>query len=369
MPTLSTDRTVRVGDRPLARCEGGQAEQSPFGSAGTFADGFLSHSFLPLCEPSAELPEEQITTEGFFKSLGYLCCHYGLKPFDVSAMAYPANVLLATWQVRRQVKKQGRRRDLAIIEQEDGQVTLKVTETLNTGNTLFYIPVITLFHWHNQRKNRKTAELLLGICAYLFNEVGVPYFRDPDTYMQGNYEMIQQWVDDDCGDMDKDDLNKHQNDLNKVYHFGDLMEKRIKSKVNLEQLAVRTENFKVTSDFQRAVKDLAIRTLSIWDHYPKRNIYQQANYPEVGDEGYDEDYYNFLHIHEYVGFIGDTHSCLYDSMMDMINNDLNERAKVIEPQVTTLFDSPTLAYQDTLRYEHEVFELISDLCTLLNELP
>ena len=369
MSTLSANRRIRIGTQPIARCEGSTAKQAPLSPEGHPADGFLKHRFLPLCEPSLYVPDEETVTGGFFQSLGYLCRHYRIEPMDVSALAYPANVLLATWQLRRQFKKQGRHRQLQVVEQDNGEVQLKVTETLDTGNTLFYIPVIPLYHWHNKRQNRKTAELLLGVCAYFFYEAGVPYFRDPDTYMEGNYAMMQDWVDDDCGDMDSDDLNRHQSDLNRIYHYGDRMERRVKSKTNLKKLAERVAVFTPANEFQAEVKNLAERTLRVWAQYPNRNIYQNEHHPDFDEEDFDDDYYNFLHMHEYVGFIGEASSALYDSMMDMINNDLNERSKILEPQVSTVFDTLQMPYQDSLGYEQEAFDLISELCTLLNELP
>jgi hypothetical protein len=57
MQTLSAITGVQQGPRPLTRCEGGPPEQIPVSPCGFTADGFLSHRFLPLYEPAAELPE------------------------------------------------------------------------------------------------------------------------------------------------------------------------------------------------------------------------------------------------------------------------------------------------------------------------
>lgn len=367
MHTLQPTRTIRAVTQPTARCKGSAAQQTPLCPAGTPADGFLKHRFLPLCEPAKDLPEAKMAERGFFKSLGHLSGHYGLTPLEVGGFSYPANVLLSYWDVRRKLKIKGRYRDLLIGEQ-DGKVSLTVKETIDTGHTLFYIPVVPLCHWHSKRQNRKTAELLLSVCSYLYFEAGVPYFRDEDSYLGGSYAMMEDWITNDRGEMDEEDYQKHRSDLNIVNHFGDLMERRIKAKINLQKLAERVEAFKVRTPFQQDCLDLAKRTLAVWRAYPKANLYMNEHEPEMDDEDYDDDYYSYLHIAEYVGFIGKTGGHLYESMMDMANNDFNERSKVLEPQVATAFAKKPKKYADVLGYEAEVFDIISELSTLLDQL-
>ena len=368
MSTLSANTTIRGGTQPFTRCTGSQAQQAPFRTAGTPADGFLSYRFLPLCEPADELPGAKMAEKGFFKSLAHLSRHYGIEPMNVSDFAYPANILLAYSDVSQKIKTKGRARDLMIAEQH-GNIGLTVKESIDTGHTLFYIPVLPLYEWHSKRQNRKTAELLIGICAYLYIHAGVPYYRDEDSYLGGSYAMMEDWVNDDMGDLDEEDKNRYQSNLNKVHYFGDVMGRRIGAKLNLEKLEERINSFKVNTTFQADCHDLAKRTLSLWLDHPKANLYRNEPIPDVDDEDYSYDGYQDLHIAEYVGFIGETKSYLYDSMMDMINGDLNERANLFEPQISTDFSTKPQSYSHSLAYEAEVFAIICDLCDLLNDLP
>jgi len=108
--------------------------------------------------------------------------HYGFEPIDTTPFAYPANVLIAQLDARNKIKAKGRFRNVLVIERDRGGVAIEVSETLDIGNTLFYIPVIPLYLWHNYRKNRKTAELLLSVCTYLYRHAIVPYYRNERSY-------------------------------------------------------------------------------------------------------------------------------------------------------------------------------------------
>src|ERR1700743_3060911 len=67
MQTLSADRSIRTTPRQTPRFRGSQGKQTGLGSTGDAAYGFLSHHFLPLCEPRAVLPEAANVEGGFFQ--------------------------------------------------------------------------------------------------------------------------------------------------------------------------------------------------------------------------------------------------------------------------------------------------------------
>ena len=55
------------------------------------------------------------------------------------------------------------------------------------------------------------------------------------------------------------------------------------------------------------------------------NIYQHLTPIEEDD---DDEYYGNgkIKVNDYISFIGETSSCVYESMMDMLNDDFNERS-------------------------------------------
>jgi len=324
---------------------------------------------MPLCAAGQHLPPETKVVGDFDKSLRYLAKYYGFTPLDVSAYGYPANVLLAHWDAIKHVRTAGRRSDLQIAEKPDGTVCLHLTETIDTGSTLYYIPLIPLYRFGLCKSHRRTADLLLSVCAYLFQQAGVPHYRDPDSYLSGSYEMHDEWVEEQKGELEDDGYAHYRSDLNAAYHYGDLMGRRIAAKKQLELLPDRIAGFLPRNDFQRECLELAQRTLALWRQHPKANIYQHEFEPDPDDEDYEDDYYSYLHIHEYVGFIARADGHLYETLMENINNDFNERSKLLEPEQKTCFDTARLKRQDILAYEAEAFSIISQLCNLLNELP
>jgi hypothetical protein len=351
METLSADRPICEQPRQAARCPGSAGKQTGFSSAGNVAHGFLSHRFLPLCEPSAILPEAKNVEGGFFKSLGHLA------------------ELMAHFDAGRKIKVGGRYRDVMIMEQDESRVELIVSETLNIGNTIFYIPVIPLYHWHSKRKNRKTAELLLSVCTYLF-QAGVPYYRDEESYLFYNYEILTDWIEDDRAQMDEDDYRGHRNGLNRATHFGDLMERRIKSPLQLSQMRDRLQNFVVRTAFDLNVLELAETTFNLWQRFPEKGLFSNACIPDAdpGEDEYD-DHYSVLHLGEYVGFIAEQTGILNESLMNMVNNDFNEKTRVQEPECRINFGKKGTYRPEALDYEHQLFDIISELTCLLNELP
>lgn len=369
MQTLSADRSIRSQPQQTARCKGGKREQTNLGSAGYAAYGFLNHCFLPLCEPSALLPNAENVEGGFFKSLGHMAEHYGFEPMGTEQFVYPANILMAHFDASRKIKVTGRYRDLMITEQEDGTTGLVVSETLDIGNTIFYIPVVPLYYWHRECKNRKTAELLLSVCAYLL-QAGVPYYRDEESYHHYNYEILSDWIEDDRAQMDEEEYNAHRNGMNRAIHFGDLMERRIKSPVQLAQMKNRLQNFTVYTAFDLSVFKLAETTFNLWQQHPKKGLFSNAFIPDADpDEDEYDDEYGCLHLGEYVGFIAEQKGSLYESLNGMVNGDFSEKTRVQEPESRIDFSANATCFPEALDFEHGLFDIICELSYLLNELP
>src|ERR1700753_2001085 len=172
MQTLSATPSFRKRPRPLARCKGSQGKQTPAGAERVVADGFLNHRFLPVYDTSAELPDEEKVEPVYLKAVGNLTAYYKIDLMEVRDYPYPYNILLSNWDISRHIKTKGRYREIRIEETEDRKINLSVTETLNTGSTLFYIPLLPLFKSLHLDGNR-CAPLLLSVCVYLSEKAGV----------------------------------------------------------------------------------------------------------------------------------------------------------------------------------------------------
>ena len=61
-------------------------------------------------------------------------------------------------------------------------------------------------------------------------------------------------------------------------------------------------------------------------------------------------------------------SCVYDSMMTMLNDDFNERSGLQDFESSIIFNKPQRKLKDVLAYEERVITIIQDLCDLIPEL-
>ncbi len=137
MQTLPATQTILKRPRPLARCQGSQDKQTPACTARFIADGFLKHRFLPLYETSGELPAKQKIEPVYLKAVKNLTAYYNIDAIDVRNYPYPYNILLSNWDISRQLKIKGRYREIRTVETDATNIEVAVTETVNTGNTLF----------------------------------------------------------------------------------------------------------------------------------------------------------------------------------------------------------------------------------------
>jgi len=56
-------------------------------------------------------------------------------------------------------------------------------------------------------------------------------------------------------------------------------------------------------------------------------------------------------------------------MINMTNDDFNERSGVQDFEAEIVFDKGKGKYKDELAYEAKLIAIINELCSLLNELP
>lgn len=364
MQILSATRPVRKRPRPLARCKGGQDKQTPACTAGVIADGFLKHRFLPVYEISADLPEQQKVEAVYLKSVKHLTAYYKIETIDMHEYPYPYNVLLSHWDISRKMKTKGRYREIRITETDDLTIQLSVTESVNTGNTLFYIPLVPLFK-SLQRENNSCALFLMGVCVYLYRKAGVCHYKDDESYLCYIYDIMNNWIEDDRDSMDDIDYEKQRAILDEVFAVGDEVEKLLFDESYLIKLQSRLQEFRPDSQFEKACVTLAKETLAVWMEFPTSNLYQNIT---TDDE--DDDYYNNgkIKVTDYISFIGETASCVYDSMMNMLNDDFNERSGIQDFEYTIVFNKPQSKYDDVLAYEQRVIAIIEELCDLIPEL-
>ena len=363
MANLPANSSIRRKPQHPARCSSSKSKQTALRTAEQLANGFLKHRFLPLYEAGEGLPPKGQVESSFFRSMAIAEKRHGIGVIDVADQPYPYNILLAHWDAARQLDEVIKDNDLSIVTDEKNHVQLLSKEICDTGTRLYYIPVLPLYRLLQDKKQKHTAELLLSVFAYLYHVADVPYYRNEDTFMFCNYEIMEQWLEDDWQGLDEDDVKRNRSELNASFYYGDIMQRKMFNPYQLNHFRERTEKYKPCNELEKECLLTARKALSLFEQYADRNIYQHI----LNEEQEDEDYQS-IGIHEYMSFIAGNNGDLYQSLSEMVNSDFNERATLNEPVLQTLYTKAAENITDSLDFERRIFSLLEDLCTVLNEL-
>lgn len=369
---LSTVGGVCKGTRPPARCTGGKAGQKEFLSTGGFADGFLRHQFLPRFAERPGLPEDTGITKGVLNSL---CLASGHLPFtmpDVSDKAYPYNILLAHWSVQQQLRRRDKDAELFIVADEQQNYKIATKQTAKRSYSLYYIPVLPLYRLLQSREDKQGAKLLLSVFSYLYHIARIPYYRDEDTFLFYHYEIMEEWLTEEDGSIDQADLEYNRRALHAASHGGDVIGRIIYNLKLLQQFGECISATIPANTFETACLKVAETAFNLWRDFPEGHLFNHLhdnNENDEDDEADGGDYDNTIRVDEYVHFIADTESSLYDSLQQNIDAELNEKMYWQEHALFSVYDDTFSPLADTLDYENRLFRLLDELAYLLNELP
>jgi hypothetical protein len=367
MQTLSANRPFLKRPRQASRRKGSEVEQAAPSPAGIVANGFLRQRFLPKYHASNSTPQQSKVEAVYHKSSAHLVDYYDIQTIDVSPFAYPYNILLSQWDISRKLRLRNRYRELQLLETDGQSVELSLKEIINTGSTLYYIPLAPLYKALQDTKNI-CAKLLLGVCVYLYRKAGVCHYRDSESYVCYLYDIIDNWIEDDKDSMDDSDYKEQRATLDEMFSIGDKMTSILADENQLLMLRGIIDGFEPKSRYDVLCVKLANQTLAVWNEHPQANLYQHI---VPIDEDDDDDYYGNgkIQVTDYISFIGETSSNVYDTMINMTNDDFNERSGVQDFEATVSFNEPCGKYEDGLDYEERVIAIIDELCNLITEMP
>jgi len=362
MQTIPKNRGIRKGDGQAARGAGSKKAAGNISAGATPADGFLRQQFLPLYESADKLPKKAAAETEFFQSLEILTGLYGFEVTGIEDKPYPLNVLYAHHQVEKQLTASGQEIEVSIVK-DNGTVKLMTSCQYATGTTLYYIPVLPLYAFLQDRKHRYTADLLLSVCCYLYRSVGVPFYRDEYCFIYYNYECIEGWFDEDMEGYAERYTDTAFNELREAKHYGDVVHRKIYNPCHHTDFQRRISSYKPNTAMEYDTLNVAKRTFALMQDYPERSIFRNTGNQEFG-EGEDS-----IAAEQYISFVARTDGTLYDQIAQMVNDEFNECGEMQIPTLTQLFDKESAPDAQGLDFEYRIFPLINDLCSLLNNLP
>ncbi|MFH6987922.1 hypothetical protein ACHRVW_09265 [Flavobacterium collinsii] len=358
-----TARRVHELDAKAKGCKPGAKRQMQISTNSNASNGILKCTFLPKLKETKTVQvcrESDKIQRDFYKSLCKLAQHYKIVPMPTNEFEYPYNITLALWDVEEKLKQNVLNWvDIRLI-QDTKIVCLVTEERYHTGATLFYIPVASLYRMLRKSERKRNAHLLLSVFAYLYHVAGIPYYRDDESYLYWMYEMLNDWM---LQDDYTEETEVYQSEIEQAQYIGDSIEKKIYNRANLTFFEQRINNFIAKDDFDKECLALAKEAFDLYTSYPNEKIYRNAR---PNGEASEEDMDSIIGMEKYVSFYADHKGWLNETLIDAVNNEMQEYGEMEEPIIEKQFDGRDIRGIN-LCFENRLFELLHKLCDILSD--
>lgn len=361
--TPPTAPRIREVDGSHKRCTGNHKRQKEVSPDRNASNGFLKTTFLPklkLKQPEEHSKKAQKLERDFYTSLSRLSAHYEFEPMESRELSYPYNMALSLWDAKVKLKNTVNNFDNLQLKTEKNKVFFVSEERCKIGLTLFYIPVFPLFLMLNDKSRRKTALLISSVFSYLYHIADIPYYRQEDSYLYWQYDMMNDWVEQD---EENEYLENNKAELRQADYTGDKIEQIIYNRKTLTAFKDRLNRLKCNDEFDKQCLKMAKEAFALYEEFPQESIYRNVKMPD--DENESDDEYETIPMEKYVSFWADSDSWLAENITDSVNSEFNEYSDVDEPTISKQFDGKPIS-GNSLKFESHLFYLLDELIYLLN---
>ncbi|RZM28061.1 MAG: hypothetical protein EOO88_10450 [Pedobacter sp.] len=271
------------------------------------------------------------------------------------------NIARAFSQVSEQFSATGSELELAIMQGKGWPVSLSTIKGFNTRHTLYYLPIMSFYNLSLDKQRAETFNLLRDLLS-LFYHAGVSHFSE--DYLGSIYEMIGDWYYQDEGEFEKEEFNGAVAHLEDVKGFGLLTLTMLKEQTNLKDFEIRMAGFKPNSPAEDFLLEVCKKSFSLFLAYPNRKITDRLH--ASSSDLYDPDEYP-ISVSQYISFCWDYNDCVFDTLWETVNADLQERCQIDEPFAIQDFSKPRKTEYHDLGFEQGFFELLNQLTDLLGD--
>ena len=348
-------------DAKTKGCKPSAERQAEVRTDSNATNGILKCTFLPKLKTAKSVQACQKTERDFHKSLSKLAEHHSIEPMQTQDFEFPYNIVLSMWDMETKVKRTNSNWDGFRLVKDSRKTYFISEERYNTGTTLYYIPVVPLFKMLKDPKRKKTAQLLLSVCSYLYHIAQIQYYRQEESYLYWLYEMMNDWVEQD---EETEETESYKSELRNAEYIGDRIEQKLFNRTNLKVFEQRLNRFKSVDMFDKECWQVACNAFALCTEYPNATIFRNATLPEK--DPYEDDENEIIGMEKYISFIADTRGWLYESLSDTINNEFNEYGAMEEPTISKRFDGSEIPTAN-LDFENRLFGLLNDLSGILYE--
>lgn len=351
-------------DEPSKGCERNTKGQTAVCADSHATNGFLRTSFLPKLketETAQACRKPEKTERDFYKSLSRLAGHYSIQLMQTQPYRYPYNIALALWDTQERLRNSVRDWEEIKLIQDSRKTYLMSVERYNTGATLYYIPVVPLYRLLKARRRKHAAQLLLSVCTYLYHVANIPYYRQENSFLYWQYEMLKEWA---LSDDYTDETSIYLKELQQAEWIGNRMEQKIFHRANLTYFKERLTRFKSSNDLDTDCLKLAQEAYDLYGKYPNATVFRNAR---PNSEAEEEDLENVILMDRYVSFCADGKGWLNGDLEQCVNTELQEYGQMEEPIILKRFDGSDIT-DNNLVFENRLFALMEDLAYLLGNI-
>ena len=349
--------------RPSARCRRGKAQSLKERTRRHNGNGFLNHSFQPFWSFDGN---REKTAREYFHSLANLCGFYQI-PVPQTDLAFPQNIY-STWQeVAKQVSGIDRNHHCVIIRDRGKRAVLSVVKTYDLSHCLFYIPVRPYWLWSQTAGQERITELVTVLFAYLHQVVDIPFYAENGTFMDCQYDTLENWINEAAyeneNDAEEKALREHQEaTLYEMKRAGGHIMPVIKNPLWLKKMEQVITAYHHRDNYELEWELLAIEFLQLYRQYPKRSVTDS-----IRDDLVYPDEEERITVEQYISFYWSDRDCFQDELIDMINCSFQEIAVQDEPTLVHCFDMLPDTERKDFDFEIRLFDLIERLRDLLND--
>ncbi|WP_230145076.1 MULTISPECIES: hypothetical protein [unclassified Pedobacter] len=310
-----------------------------------------------------ELRNRKKTEKDFFTSVENLCKLYGICVDRCDSAPYPQNIAITLKALNEKLGAIDQEIALRLMAWEGKMASLVTVKKYDTGMTLFYLPVEPLHRLLQNRERKAAAQLLLSVCAYLYQTAGVSYHTEDSSYLSYIYTMVEEWnLEPECFEQEGEQEIFFR-EISYIRKSGEQLLSKISDPRHLKALKKRCDKFQPLGETEEKLKDIAERVCRLMVDYPDRSIMDSIY---SGAFALDSDGDGLIGADQYISFFWSSSDCLYDQLMDSVNAELNEIGLIDEPVSVQFFDTPQPAISHDLSFERYFFDLLHEISDNLN---
>lgn len=323
--------------------------------------GFLNHTFEPLVDTMHPALRHKAKAEReFYSSLGHLADLYGI-PIHPQGSVYPYNLHVAFEQAKSALALKDKSLELRVIEDENHTACIATLKTFNTGY-MYYIPVQPVWELLQDKRQRTTTNLLLSLFGLLYRK-GVAYFRESDSFLCGQYEMLAEWLTQNPDEWEERAYLNMRSDCHAQEWYGNLLFKRMRHPYHSLKFGSYIHSYEPKSEWEWELKAVCEQFYHLFNDRPEGHYHKQITDAFVDDE---DDY--TMSPDCYLSFFWTDKDSVYESLSESLNNYFGECSGTLDPVAVQLFDKTQSTGMHDFYFEWRFLLLTDYLCTLLFKL-